>query len=72
VLAGVIAALLAQRVAPFDAAALGVYLHGLAGELGPDAGDAAGDVAARLPEAWRRLAGAEDESVEPGLVHRFP
>ena len=40
VLTGIIAALLAQRMAPFKAAALGVYLHGLAGDkakekLGP-------------------------------------
>lgn len=33
VLAGMIAGLLAQHVAPFDAARLGVYLHGLAGDL---------------------------------------
>lgn len=33
VLTGMIAALLAQHLAPFDAARLGVYLHGLAGDL---------------------------------------
>jgi NAD(P)H-hydrate epimerase len=33
VLTGVIAALLAQGLAPFEAAQLGVYLHGLAGDL---------------------------------------
>src|SRR5206468_808016 len=32
VLSGAIGSLLAQRVAPFDAARLGVYLHGLAGD----------------------------------------
>ena len=32
VLTGLIAALMAQKAAPFDAARLGVYLHGLAGE----------------------------------------
>lgn len=32
VLTGLIAALLAQGLAPFDAASLGVYLHGVAGE----------------------------------------
>ena len=37
VLAGTIGALLAQGLAPFDAARLGVYLHGLAGEAGPRA-----------------------------------
>jgi len=33
VLTGLIAALLGQRLAPFDAACLGVHLHGLAGDL---------------------------------------
>jgi NAD(P)H-hydrate epimerase len=33
VLSGVIAALMAQRLSAFDAAVLGVYLHGLAGDL---------------------------------------
>ncbi len=33
VLAGMIAGLLAQKMQPFDAAVLGVYLHGLAGDL---------------------------------------
>ena len=33
VLTGVIAALIGQRMAPFEAAVLGVYLHGLAGDF---------------------------------------
>jgi NAD(P)H-hydrate epimerase len=33
VLTGLIAALLAQKLPPFEAASLGVYLHGLAGDL---------------------------------------
>jgi NAD(P)H-hydrate epimerase len=33
VLTGLIAALLGQKMAPFDAAVLGVHLHGLAGDL---------------------------------------
>ena len=37
VLAGAIGSLLAQGLAPFDAARLGVYLHGLAGDAGPRA-----------------------------------
>jgi NAD(P)H-hydrate epimerase len=59
VLAGVVAALCAQKVVPRDAAALGAYLHGLAGELAsPDPGGLgvrARDVAARIPYAIRRL-----------------
>jgi len=38
VLTGIIAALCGQKISPFDAAVLGVYLHGLAGDA------AAGDV----------------------------
>src|SRR5207247_1288088 len=36
VLTGMIAALLAQHLEPFAAAQLGVYLHGLAGDLARD------------------------------------
>ena len=59
VLAGTIAGLLAQGVEPEDAAALGVYLHGLAGErvsaeLG-EAGMLAGDLLPELPRAMRDL-----------------
>ena len=59
VLAGTIAGLLAQGAAPEDAAALGVYLHGLAGqrvraEIG-DAGMLAGDLLPELPRAIRDL-----------------
>ena len=36
VLTGLIAALICQRLAPFDAAQLGVHLHGLAGDLAAD------------------------------------
>ncbi len=60
VLAGTIGALLAQGLPPFDAACLGVYLHGLAGDavrerLG-DAGLLAGDLPDAIPPARRRLA----------------
>jgi NAD(P)H-hydrate epimerase len=59
VLAGVIAALIAQGLAPYDAARLGAYAHGLAGdqvaaELGP-LGLVAGDVAEAMPKALRAL-----------------
>ncbi len=57
VLAGVIAGLLAQRVPLFEAALLGVYIHGRAGELvqeevGP-AGGLAGDLLPRIPWVLR-------------------
>jgi NAD(P)H-hydrate epimerase len=63
VLGGIIAALLARRVDPFDAACAGVYLHGLAGdilreEMG-DAGLTAMDLADRVPFAMKRLQGDE-------------
>jgi ADP-dependent NAD(P)H-hydrate dehydratase / NAD(P)H-hydrate epimerase len=59
VLAGAVAALLAQGLAPFEAACLGVYLHGMAGErvrerLG-DAGLVASDLPLELALARREL-----------------
>jgi hydroxyethylthiazole kinase-like uncharacterized protein yjeF len=59
VLAGMVAALLARGLDPFDAARTGVYLHGFAGdllkdELG-DTGLAALDLAEKLPTAIKRL-----------------
>ncbi len=61
VLAGVIVALQAQGVPPFEAAAAGAYLHGLAGELARaelgEPGMAAGDLLRFLPRAWQRLLG---------------
>jgi len=60
VLSGTIGSLLAQGLAPFDAARLGAYLHGLAGEAvrarTGDAGLLAGDLPDELPYARRRLA----------------
>lgn len=64
VLAGTIGALLAQGLAPFDAARLGVYVHGLAGELVRerlgDAGLLAGDLPDALPLVRKRLAALAD------------
>jgi NAD(P)H-hydrate epimerase len=59
VLAGAIAGLLAQGLAPAEAAACGVFLHGMAGdaarkELGP-AGVIAGDLLPELPRAIKSL-----------------
>lgn len=60
VLAGIITALRAQGVKSFEAACLGVYLHGLAGTLaaervGASSGVMASDVSAAIPAAWSRL-----------------
>jgi NAD(P)H-hydrate epimerase len=59
VLAGAIAGLLAQGLAPFDAAVLGVYLHAAAGELVRDEigdmGAIASDLLPRLPLAIKAL-----------------
>jgi NAD(P)H-hydrate epimerase len=58
VLTGVIAGLLGQKLQPFDAARLGVYLHGLAGDLvASDRGQIgllASDVADRIPKAIKQ------------------
>ena len=55
VLTGLIAGLMAQKVPAFDAAVLGVYLHGLAGDLVADSigmdGLMAGDVLNSIPKA---------------------
>lgn len=59
VLAGTMVALLAQKLEPFDAAVVGAYLHGLAGEMAGreigKAGVVAGDLLARLPETIRKV-----------------
>lgn len=59
VLGGIIAALLARGIDPFEAAVAGVYLHGFAGDLlreeMGDAGLAAMDLAERLPVAMKKL-----------------
>lgn len=72
VLAGVAGALLAAGLAPFDAAALGAWLHGAAiGPLG-DVGARAGDVARGLPDAWRALAARRDVLDGDDLGRPFP
>jgi NAD(P)H-hydrate epimerase len=61
VLAGAIGAYLSRGLPPADAATLGAFVHGLAGEIvGQRDGDGgtAMDVARALPEAAARLRGA--------------
>ena len=62
VLAGAIAGLLAQGLAPFEAAVAGVYLHGLAGEMAAarmgDAGVLASDLLPELPLAIKQTKAA--------------
>jgi ADP-dependent NAD(P)H-hydrate dehydratase / NAD(P)H-hydrate epimerase len=71
VLSGVIGALLAQGLAPLDAAALGTYLHGRAGE-GAEMGRLASEVADGIPRAWHDLARSQEESDEPADLRPFP
>lgn len=65
VLTGLIAALLGQKLPPFEAAALGVYLHGLGGDLAAEAMSEtaliASDLLDALPRAIRNYAS------EPGV-----
>jgi hydroxyethylthiazole kinase-like uncharacterized protein yjeF len=72
VLAGAIVALRAQGLGTFEAAAAGAYLHGLAGDLARAemgaAGMTAGDVLARLPQAWLHIVGSSTGS----QYHRLP
>lgn len=60
VLTGLVTALLAQRMPAFEAARLGAYLHGLAGDLAAaelsEPALIASDLLAFLGKAWRRLA----------------
>ena len=60
VLTGLIGALLAQGLEPFTAAQVGVYLHGLAGDLARDemgdTGLISSDLLDYLPRAFRKHA----------------
>jgi NAD(P)H-hydrate epimerase len=60
VLTGLVAALIAQHLEPFDAARLGVYLHGLAGDLAAEqmgqVSLAARDLIDYLPKAFLQYA----------------
>jgi NAD(P)H-hydrate epimerase len=60
VLTGIITALVCQGLAPFAAAKLGVFVHGLAGDLAAEklgqVGMTARDVVDQLPNAWKKMA----------------
>ena len=55
VLSGVIAALLAAGVPPFEAAAAGAWIHGAAGSRSPRVGAVASDLVAALPAVLQEL-----------------
>jgi NAD(P)H-hydrate epimerase len=59
VLTGILAALLCQGMKAGDAALVGTYLHGLAGDIAVERfttrGMVAGDMVTSLPDAWRAL-----------------
>lgn len=59
VLAGLLAGLLAQKIAPVDAACAAVWLHGMAGDIAvlekTQAAMTAGDIAQALPAAFRQI-----------------
>lgn len=63
VLTGAIAALLAAGLAPFEAAWVGAFLHGRAGEIAgrvSPTGVVAWDIAEALPAAWTSLSPSRD------------
>ncbi len=70
VLTGIVAALLAQGLPPYDAARAAVFAHGMSADecartIGP-VGFAAGDVAAALPRVLATLLRERDEAIERG------
>ena len=64
-LTGIIAGLIAQGLEPAQAAKLGVYLHGLAGDLAAEErgmiGMIAGDLIGRIPAAIKQVAGSSKQ-----------
>ena len=61
VLSGVIAALVSQGLSMFDASWLGVFWHGLAGEIARDRHGPAGVIAGDLCSAFRKPGGRSME-----------
>jgi NAD(P)H-hydrate epimerase len=74
VLAGVVGAFLAQGLAPFDAATLGVFVHGAAGDAVAarqgEVGLLARDILAELPATIARLQAAARPDVRPSRGYR--
>jgi NAD(P)H-hydrate epimerase len=66
VLAGIVAALVAQGVDPFPAATAGAWLHGRAAEAGPPRGLVASDLAAALPAVLSTLDVGTDRGATAG------
>ncbi len=68
ILTGMICGLLAQKMPPFDAAALGVYLHGLAGDAAQEKHSAysmiARDIADQIGEVLKRINDTEERKEE--------
>ena len=54
-LSGIIGALLAQQVPPFEAAASAAWLHGSAGRRGPERGLVAADLPGLVPPVLEGL-----------------
>ncbi|MCP4643394.1 MAG: NAD(P)H-hydrate dehydratase, partial [bacterium] len=65
---GLIGGLMAQGTSPLDAALVGTYLHGLAGDIAARTqtrrGMVAGDVIESIPAAWRTIDPEEESSNE--------
>ena len=58
VLAGIIGALLAMKIDPFEAAAMGAWIHGRAAMLGSPVGFVASDLPDLIPQVLAGLRGA--------------
>jgi len=65
VLSGVLGALIAQGLDAFDAAVVGTYLHGRAGEL-RSVGLLAHEVADRIPRVWQELLRSSESARDGG------
>ena len=70
VLAGAVAGLMAQGLAPFAAAVTGAYVHGLAGQIASEeigqTGVVAGDLLGRLPRGIAALGSSQPNHAKTG------